>query len=332
LTPEVTYTQTPERFPLPVITIIIPCFNSETKIIQCLESVYAQTIQDIETVIVNDASTDKTLSQIQNFLDSHLDFSAKIISHSENQGVSASRNDGIKVAAGDYITFVDADDVLVPDFCQRLYSFAHENELDIAACNAIKIDNNGQYIGILYKKLPTMINITINDYLTRLEIQPYFDTCWSKLWRHDFLDKNELVFQEGIHFGEDTLFTNSALLKTNKIGILGNYCGYRYAVGNSQSCCAKITVRNRLCNLQHLLECLRQLHSPERMLLRKSREYIWTIKKFNWKDRKQFLATMVESTLWTELLFPVILHHDTLKHRIIAYFLNHKYAWAIFFW
>ena len=158
-----------------MISIIVPCFNVESKIVRCLESVCAQTYQDIETVIVNDASEDNTLFVIRRFIEEHPSLSAQIVSHVERQGVSVSRNDGLNAARGDYIAFLDADDFISPDFCQRLLSFAMDHKLDLVACNALMVNTTGDNLRTLYCTFPSMINVSLSLVLKAKHIQAYFE-------------------------------------------------------------------------------------------------------------------------------------------------------------
>lgn len=90
------------------VSIIIPAYNVEKYIPRTLESIKSQTFKDIEVIVINDGSTDNTLTIVKNFL-KNVDFSYKIITQ-KNQGVSAARNRGIKEAKGKYICFLDGDD------------------------------------------------------------------------------------------------------------------------------------------------------------------------------------------------------------------------------
>ncbi|MEL1244159.1 glycosyltransferase family 2 protein [Flavobacterium sp. DGU11] len=98
-------------------SVVIPLYNKENFIAKTLKSVLAQTFSDFEVVIVNDVSTDSSLSIAQNFVDSRI----KIISHPKNKGLSASRNTGIKNASADYVAFLDADDLWKPEFLKTIH-------------------------------------------------------------------------------------------------------------------------------------------------------------------------------------------------------------------
>lgn len=103
----------------PLFSVVIPVYNAGNFILRTLESVFNQTVQDFEIILINDASTDNTLKHLEKIKDHRL----LVFSHSANQGVSAARNSGIKEARGTYIAFLDADDVWLPLHLETAFSF-----------------------------------------------------------------------------------------------------------------------------------------------------------------------------------------------------------------
>lgn len=112
----------------PLISIIVPTYNVEKYIRTCIESILAQTYRNVEVIIVNDGSTDQSLAVISDLICSH--HNVKVINQ-KNQGLSVARNTGIDVATGKYITFVDADDKIMPGFVSSLYQIADKTGADI---------------------------------------------------------------------------------------------------------------------------------------------------------------------------------------------------------
>ena len=103
------------------LSIIIPCYNTEKYINKCLDSVLNSTLKDIEVIIINDGSKDSTLDIIKSYKDKRI-----IIIDKENDGVAMARNDGIKKATGEYITFIDSDDYIEPTMYEEMYNKAKE--------------------------------------------------------------------------------------------------------------------------------------------------------------------------------------------------------------
>jgi len=116
---------------MPAISVVIPVYNTESYIADCLASIHGQTFQDFEAIIVDDGSTDGSASIAKEFAKEDPRF--RIVSQ-ENKGLSEARNAGIEVAEGDWITFVDSDDMLAPNFLQALFNTAMQTGADIACC------------------------------------------------------------------------------------------------------------------------------------------------------------------------------------------------------
>lgn len=116
---------------MPAISVVIPVYNTESYIADCLASIHGQTFQDFEAIIVDDGSTDGSASIAKEFTKEDPRF--RIVSQ-ENKGLSEARNAGIEVAEGDWITFVDSDDMLAPNFLQALFNAAMQTGADIACC------------------------------------------------------------------------------------------------------------------------------------------------------------------------------------------------------
>lgn len=131
-----------------LISIIVPIYNAEEFLGECIESILNQSYINIEIILVNDGSTDSSLNICNKYKE--MDNRIKIISKS-NSGVSDTRNIGISNALGKYICFTDADDMLKNDFVKVLYTEMVNNEVDIVFCN-FEYDYNGKLI----KKKPRL--------------------------------------------------------------------------------------------------------------------------------------------------------------------------------
>ena len=127
-----------------LITIIVPCYNNESSIQNCISSIQKQSYNNIEIIIVNDGSIDKT-PQILKELSMH-DRRIKVFNNSNN-GVSYSRNFGIMQANGNYVMFVDGDDYIESDMVKSMYNSMNEYQADLVVCKYLtsddKVDNNG---------------------------------------------------------------------------------------------------------------------------------------------------------------------------------------------
>lgn len=113
---------------LPKVSIIIPAYNIEAYIEECLLSVLKQSYQNIEVIVINDGSSDNTLTTIENVILS--DSRVRLISQS-NAGVSVARNTGLDAATGDYVVFIDGDDWVEPNFVESIVSYALTTGADV---------------------------------------------------------------------------------------------------------------------------------------------------------------------------------------------------------
>lgn len=121
-----------EELKNPLITVIMPCYNGEKFIEESIQSVLGQTYKNIELVVVNDGSKDRTLEICERIAAE--DPRLRVISHPTNYGVSAARNTGLKNVQGSYITFVDSDDQIDPEFIDKLYKLITAYKADISQC------------------------------------------------------------------------------------------------------------------------------------------------------------------------------------------------------
>ena len=120
---------------LPLISIIVPVYQVKDYISECVESLLAQTYTNLEILLVDDGSTDGS----GEICDRYAERESRVrVVHQENQGPSAARNAGLDSAKGEYVAFVDSDDVVLPDFIEALYRLVKKYQADIAACNYVR--------------------------------------------------------------------------------------------------------------------------------------------------------------------------------------------------
>lgn len=229
----------------PKVSIVIPVYNVEKYLERCLESLISQTLQDIEIIVVNDGSTDKSLTIINNFIER--DSRIKVIDK-ENTGVSHSRNIAINAAQGEYLAFVDSDDWIDNDMLEHMYKQAKEEDLDIVMCTYMrefvthskeKTFNSPEVE--VYKK-EDILNLhrkligPINDELGNPESLDSLGTVWGKLYRLDPIKNNNVTFEDLKIIGsnEDSLFNIHAFKYINKAAFI-NKPFYHYWKGNSKS-------------------------------------------------------------------------------------------------
>lgn len=189
----------------PLISIIVPTYNVEKYIRTCIESILAQTYRNVEVIIVNDGSTDQSLAVISDLICSH--HNVKVINQ-KNQGLSVARNTGIDVATGKYITFVDADDKIMPGFVSSLYQIANKTGADIVRGSFRDFNGNIPKDWVPDFNVPTNCGTIVLDQFLSSNIS---FVVWSSIYRLDFINSNHIRFTPGIIF-EDVDFTTRAYM------------------------------------------------------------------------------------------------------------------------
>lgn len=203
------------------VSIIIPIYNVERYLVQCLQSVVNQTLKDIEIICINDGSTDQSGEILEQFArkDSRI-----IAINQKNQGVSITRNNGLKMAQGKYIGWVDSDDWIDPDFYQRLYESALKYEADIAMAGYKDIDEQNKTLKTAIRFLKEKAYNNFNKKMKFIEKHMYL---WNKIFKKDFLDKCQLYFPENVTY-EDVIWLPQIFYKAEKVCTVPNtYYHYR---------------------------------------------------------------------------------------------------------
>ena len=197
------------------ISIIIPVYNVEGYLVECLNSVVNQTYRDIEIIIVNDGSTDSSFSIIQQY--QLQDERIKIINQ-ENQGLSAARNAGIKKVSGEYIWFVDSDDYITIDACEKIVEKLKQNNYDLLIVGRFRFGKDYKE----YDKISWGVDeIKFGEkYLLGAVSHGVFTaSACNKIVRTTLLEQHNVYFERGILY-EDLYFTFKCLLHAEHIAML----------------------------------------------------------------------------------------------------------------
>lgn len=192
----------------PEISVIVPVYNVENFVEDCLKSLINQTFKDIEIICINDGSTDKSLSILNKYAEQ--DSRVKVFSQ-ENSGLSKTRNVGIDLAKGKYVAFVDSDDWVDVDFLEKLHSAVEKEGADIAAASIIRYRTNSQKYRVHYVK--EEVYTELSEKINACSI-PKCCYVWNKLYRTTVLKSKK--FKEGVYF-EDMLWMPEIVKKANKL-------------------------------------------------------------------------------------------------------------------
>lgn len=196
----------------PLVSVIVPVYNAEDCVRKCVESLLSQTLKNIEIILVNDGSTDNTPAILKEYAKS--DSRIRIIDEI-NQGCNVARNKAIRLAKGNYIGFVDADDSVSEDYFAELYETAVSSEADIAATpNAVWINEDG------FSLKNFGIPFTDGLFKDKKKIAVRSGTVWNKIYSRDLIVRNNIMFCEQPKvIGGDNKFTFGAMMYCNKVMI-----------------------------------------------------------------------------------------------------------------
>lgn len=245
----------------PLISIVVPTYNNDKYINDCIESVVQQSYPNIELLIIDDGSSDKTIETIQLWQNQHHNIYMYRHAHS---GVSASRNLGIAKAKGEYIFFIDADDTIQNNCIQTLFDIANTTSSDItvikrpnkftAHSNSPKHTNNPQ-------------RTTVPGLDAALEMLQYniVISSWGKLFNLKLLKNNSINFNESLSYGEGFDFTIRAMLASKKVTIT-NQPLYNYRVDSYTSIMSRYKT-------QMVNDSYRALNSIKEALYKKTLSY-----------------------------------------------------------
>lgn len=202
-----------------MISVIVPVYNVELYLRQCLESLLAQTYSDYEVICVNDGSTDGSRDILSEYEEKYPKI--KVIDR-ENGGLSAARNTGLESETGDYVVFVDSDDWVEPTMLARL---AEESNGEDMICFACRRTDNNTY-DTLFPEQSDGWNYYNRHALEHHEVP--FVCVWQRCYRREFLEENNLRFRDGI-LHEDNEFTPRACLKSKRVKVIPNVL-YNYRI------------------------------------------------------------------------------------------------------
>jgi len=226
----------------PLVTIIVPCYNAEKYLAACVDSVISQDYQNWECLLINDGSVDKTLDLIKYYSDKDRRF---IVFTQENLGLSATRNRGIDNANGEFIFFLDSDDVLSRDAIGILVSSFQNNDIitGVTITATFSGENMSESSPLLHPKEGTItFENNKNEVLIRTMETGLTPVAQNRLYRKDFINKNKIRFQSGI-LHEDELWFFETMLFAKNVKFI-NSKTYFYRIDNQDSITKNVGDRN----------------------------------------------------------------------------------------
>lgn len=214
------------------ISIVIPVYNSQKYLERCLDSVLMQTYKDLEVILINDGSIDdsKQICDFYSSIDNRIN-----VRHTPNKGVSSARNLGLSLCTGEYIYFLDSDDYLNVNTIE-IFKNRMGKSPDILAGVLNRADEKSIYKPLtLFKEKRFQKEDLLNS---RNKFEYFFGKSFgasagNKMYRHDFLRKSEIKFDEEIYFGEDFLFNLKVYVNASIVELINDETYYYFYNMNS---------------------------------------------------------------------------------------------------
>lgn len=221
---------------MPVVSIIIPSYNSALMINKCISSIQNQTYRDIEIIIIDDGSTDGSYSVLERLAQS--DSRIKLF-RQRNQGAGVARNTGVKHATGEYITFVDSDDYLEPQMLEIMLNQIQSSSIDMVICQVrnVSLDKSGEetFLGDFTFPVDKTIISGVEAILMQINfvVPILFNSMCFRLIKRDLFISNNILFPGNFRYAEDSTTSIKSFIHANKIALV-NKSLYNY-VHNEKS-------------------------------------------------------------------------------------------------
>lgn len=316
------------------ISIIVPVYNCEKYIRMCIESIQGQTYQNLEIILINDGSKDRSGEICR----SYAEYDTRIhYIEQKNQGVSAARNHGIEKATGTFVMFVDADDTIISDACEKLVGHIAEGA-DVILCGFKRKFYKGEQLVSQYDVLPGCEDLTdqktLGKYFGRLYETTLLTSVWAKMYRKQALERHMPVFQEDLALGEDALFNLKFLKDCGNIAA-ENSALYVYNQRAGSGSLTKDDGKTRLVLSENVLNAAEEL-ANEKGIYPQVRERLWKVYYkdcMNYLERFPFLerSKYAGELLKRDMLLRVLREDSSKKKDMILYrfFLGSKSKFLI---
>lgn len=255
----------------PLISVIIPAYNIENYIERCVKTVCEQTYENLEIIVIDDGSTDQTGKIIDRLAEND----SRIISiHKENAGVSAARNTGLDIAKGEYIGFVDGDDLIEKDMYEILVSNAIKYETDISHCGYQMVFPNR--VDYYYNTKETIIQDNYQGVYDLIKADKVEPGLCNKLYKKEIIGDSRL--EEEIRINEDLLF-NYILFKKARKSVFEDLPKYHYMVRKNSASTSSIDINKLRDPIDVLQYMMKQERGEVFQLLEK--RYLYTLEKIS---------------------------------------------------
>lgn len=299
----------------PLVSVILPVYNGEKTIQNTIKSILCQTYPFFELIIIDDGSFDKTSA----IIDSLSKKDKRVITlHKKNGGVSAARNDGLKLAKGQYVSFIDSDDTYRIDFLEKMINYIHLYDANLIVCGYMML--NGEKRSVEEISFKSSFNEIKNDEFIDVYSKGLLNVPWNKLYKKEYIFD---YFIQSYSMGEDLIFNLQYLTHAKSICFVPD-CLYNYD-SNVFSLSSKFHVNSldaydEAQNLFETLLCKKTFDSEELISVLWANVNIWLTKLFvdanmNYRVKKKLFIFFKNHNCYKK----VILNYERInsKRRIV---------------
>lgn len=327
----------------PLISIIVPIYNSSLFLKKCLDSLINQTIEEIEIILIDDGSIDDSCTICKEYekKDNRIKYY-----YQDNAGPGKARNHGLEVASAEWITFVDSDDWIEPFYCQRLISNVN-NEVDMVVGRTVSVKNdeicddhfnyNGTIVFSSFAEKDILIKSIISDDPSDRKI-PHLATCSAKLFRRQLITKYNLKHNELLIYYEDAFFNISFIEKSNKVLVINDILYfYRENANSSTNCFSEKTINgyeNACLELKNVASNSRLLDAS--YINKFNIKNLFTILRINLKpnnsfaSKRFFVKKLCCDTFFSREIKSIRIKDTTIKHRKLYLLLLKAHLFTFF--
>lgn len=256
---------------MPILSIIIPIYNAQNHLSQTIESVIYQSFKSFELILVDDGSTDSSLKICKDYA---LKDDRIIIKTQNNKGVSSARNNGLSVSTGQWVYFLDSDDLLNIEFINDISVF-FDSDVDVIQFGSKRTINN-EFVSYRQTLTNGGLKITsgINEFIETSNIGAL--CVWLHVINKKLIDKNKIKFYEDMQHNEDMLFIYQVLAASNKHVFIGKTLHTQRLIANSlsRSPISELKINNRLLLVDRLLDTYQRNPKELKILMHEANDLL----------------------------------------------------------
>lgn len=321
------------------VSIIVVAYNIEKFIGRCLSSIVNQTYKNIEIIIVNDGSKDNTLNEIKKFIDVDKRI---ILLDQNNSGVMVARENGYKLASGEYILFVDGDDWLKNNAIERLVEKATETESDIVCYKFLYIDEDKkERLSHQNNEFITFDKMTNDEFLRAILLSKVIPSIWSKFIKLDFIKDNNIKINNNLQYAEDLAFSVQLAINKPNVSMCNEHLYYYFQRQNSVT---KL-IDNKILDIDKAIKNIRESLEENSLYYIFLREFEYLCFLQNYFDRINIISNKKSKygkkiyLIWKKYDISLIqnsfiknrINKESIGFRLILYIFNINYNLGILY-